>query len=412
MELFDILAIVISLTAFFAYVNHRFIGLPVTIGVMVIALCVSLFLQIVDLFGFHLGDEAERWLSTIDFNTTLLHGMLSYLLFAGSLHVKLDDLQDQKWIIGLLATVGTLLSTFLVGTITWWVLAFLGISVPYIMCLVFGSLISPTDPIAVLSILKNAKAPKSLEVKITGESLFNDGVGVVIFLVLAEIAAGTQEPIPSHIVGLFVQEAVGGGAFGLVLGIIGYRLLKSIDQYQVEVLITLGIVTGGYALASTLHLSGPIAIVVAGLIIGNQGREFAMSTQTRKHLDGFWELIDEILNAVLFVLIGLEVLVLTFTQEYLFASLLLIPLILLCRLFAIGVPMTVMRQIREFTPNAIWLMTWGGLRGGISVALALSLPASTERDMILAITYAVVVFSIIVQGLTMEKLVKWLAPHR
>lgn len=412
MELFNILAIVISLTAFFAYVNHRFIGLPVTIGVMVIALCVSLFLQIVDLFGFHLGDEAERWLSTIDFNTTLLHGMLSYLLFAGSLHVKLDDLQDQKWIIGLLATVGTLLSTFLVGTITWWVLAFLGISVPYIMCLVFGSLISPTDPIAVLSILKNAKAPKSLEVKITGESLFNDGVGVVIFLVLAEIAAGTQEPIPSHIVGLFVQEAIGGGVFGLVLGIIGYRLLKSIDQYQVEVLITLGIVTGGYALASTLHLSGPIAIVVAGLIIGNQGREFAMSAQTRKHLDGFWELIDEILNAVLFVLIGLEVLVLTFTQKYLFASLLLIPLILLCRLFAIGVPMTVMRQIREFTPNAIWLMTWGGLRGGISVALALSLPASTERDMILAITYAVVVFSIIVQGLTMEKLVKWLVPHR
>jgi len=412
MELFDILAIVISLTAGFAYVNHRFIGLPVTIGVMVIALCLSLLLQIIDLFGFHLGDEAERLLSTIDFNATLLHGMLSYLLFAGSLHIKLDDLQDQKWIIGLLATVGTVLSTFLVGTITWWVLAFLGISVPYIMCLVFGSLISPTDPIAVLGILKNAKAPKSLEVKITGESLFNDGVGVVIFLVLAEIAAGTHEPTPSHIAGLFLQEAIGGVVFGLVLGIIGYGLLKSIDQYQVEVLITLGIVTGGYALANTLHLSGPIAIVVAGLIIGNQGRAFAMSAQTRKHLDGFWELIDEILNAVLFALIGLEVLVLTFTQKYLFASLLLIPLILLCRLFAIGVPLTLMRQVREFTPNAIWLMTWGGLRGGISVALALSLPASTERDLILAITYAVVVFSIVVQGLTMEKLVKWLVPSK
>ena len=412
MELFDILAIVISLTAGFAYVNHRFIGLPVTIGVMVIALCLSLLLQIIDLFGFHLGKEAERWLSTIDFNATLLHGMLSYLLFAGSLHVKLDDLQDQKWIIGLLATVGTLLSTFLVGTITWWLLALLGISLPYIMCLVFGSLISPTDPIAVLGILKNAKAPKSLEVKITGESLFNDGVGVVIFLVLAEIAAGIHEPTPIHIVGMFVQEALGGAVFGLVLGMIGYGLLKSIDQYQVEVLITLGIVTGGYALASALHLSGPIAIVVAGLIIGNQGRAFAMSAQTRKHLDGFWELLDEILNAVLFVLIGLEVLVLTFTQKYLFASLLLIPLILLCRLFAIGVPLTLMRQVREFTPNAIWLMTWGGLRGGISVALALSLPASTERDMILTITYAVVVFSIVVQGLTMEKLVKRLVPSR
>jgi len=338
--------------------------------------------------------------------------MLSYLLFAGSLHVKLDDLQDQKWIIGLLATVGTLLSTFLVGTITWWLLALLGISLPYIMCLVFGSLISPTDPIAVLGILKNAKAPKSLEVKITGESLFNDGVGVVIFLVLAEIAAGIHEPTPIHIAGMFVQEALGGAVFGLVLGMIGYELLKSIDQYQVEVLITLGLVTGGYALASTLHLSGPIAIVVAGLIIGNQGRKFAMSEQTRKHLDGFWELMDEILNAVLFVLIGLEVLILTFTQEYVFASLLLIPLILLCRLFAIGVPITVMRKVREFTPNAIWLMTWGGLRGGISVALALSLPASTERDMILAITYAIVVFSIVVQGLTMEKLVKWLVPPR
>ena len=412
MELFDILAIVLSLTAGFAYINHRFIGLPVTIGVMVIALCVSLLLQIVDLFGFHLGNEAERWLSTIDFNATLLHGMLSYLLFAGSLHVKLDDLQDQKWIIGLLATVGTLLSTFLVGTITWWLLALLGISLPYIMCLVFGSLISPTDPIAVLGILKNAKAPKSLEVKITGESLFNDGVGVVIFLVLAEIAAGIHEPTPIHIAGMFVQEALGGAVFGLVLGMIGYELLKSIDQYQVEVLITLGLVTGGYALASTLHLSGPIAIVVAGLIIGNQGRKFAMSEQTRKHLDGFWELMDEILNAVLFVLIGLEVLILTFTQEYVFASLLLIPLILLCRLFAIGVPITVMRKVREFTPNAIWLMTWGGLRGGISVALALSLPASKERDMILAITYAIVVFSIVVQGLTMEKLVKWLVPPR
>ena len=412
MELFNILAIVLSLTAGFAYVNHRFIGLPVTIGVMVIALCVSLLLQIVDLFGFHLGNEAERWLSTIDFNATLLHGMLSYLLFAGSLHVKLDDLQDQKWIIGLLATVGTLLSTFLVGTITWWLLALLGISLPYIMCLVFGSLISPTDPIAVLGILKNAKAPKSLEVKITGESLFNDGVGVVIFLVLAEIAAGIHEPTPIHIVGMFVQEALGGAVFGLVLGMIGYGLLKSVDQYQVEVLITLGLVTGGYALASTLHLSGPIAIVVAGLIIGNQGRKFAMSEQTRKHLDGFWELIDEILNAVLFVLIGLEVLILTFTQEYVFASLLLIPLILLCRLFAIGLPITVMRKVREFTPNAIWLMTWGGLRGGISVALALSLPASTERDMILAITYAIVVFSIVVQGLTMEKLVKWLVPPK
>lgn len=410
MELFDILAIVISLTAGFSYLNHRFIGLPVTIGVMVIALLASLLLQIIDLLGFHIGDHAARWLSTIDFNTTLLHGMLSYLLFAGALHVNLDDLHDQKWTIGILATVGTVVSTFLVGTITWWVLGLLGVDLPFIMCLVFGALISPTDPIAVLGILKNAKAPKSLEVKITGESLFNDGVGVVIFLVLAEIATGTHEPTAGHIAGLFAQEAIGGAIFGLALGALGYGLLKSIDQYQVEVIITLALVTGGYALANALHLSGPIAIVVAGLVIGNQGRKFAMSEKTREHLDVFWELLDEILNAVLFVLIGLEVLVLTFTQEYLLASLALIPLILLCRLVAIGLPMTMLRWVRTFSPGAVWLMTWGGLRGGISVALALSLPTSPERDVILAITYAVVVFSIVVQGLTMEKLVKRLAP--
>ncbi len=410
MELFDILAILLSLTAGFAYLNHRFIGLPVTIGVMVIALLASLLLQMIDLLGFHLGEYAAHWLGTIDFNKTLLHGMLSYLLFAGALHVNLGDLQDQKWAIGLLATVGTVISTFLVGTITWWVLSLLDVPLSFIMCLVFGALISPTDPIAVLGILKNAGAPKRLEVKITGESLFNDGVGVVIFLLIVEVATETHEPTMGHIVGLFAQEAIGGGIFGLALGALAYWLLKSIDQYQVEVIITLALVTGGYALANALHLSGPIAIVVAGLLIGNQGRQFAMSEQTREHLDGFWELLDEILNSVLFVLIGLEVLVLTFTQEYLFASLALIPLILLCRFVAIGVPMTVLRLVRTFTPGAIWIMTWGGLRGGISVALALSLPASPERDLILAITYVVVVFSIVVQGLTMDKLVKRLVP--
>lgn len=411
MDLFDILAIVISLTAGFSYLNYRFIGLPVTIGVMIIALAASLLLHVIDLLGFHLEEHAAGWLQSIDFNKTLLHGMLSFLLFAGALHVNLGDLFNQKWVIGSLATVGIMISTVLVGTFTYGVLTLIGIPLDWLTCLVFGALISPTDPIAVLSILKHANTPKSLEVKITGESLFNDGVGVVVFLVLVELAAGTHEPTVTHIVGLFAQEAVGGIVFGLGLGYLTYGLVKSIDSYQVEVMITLAAVTGGYALASALHLSGPLAVVVAGLLVGNHGRVLGMSDTTREHLDTFWELVDEILNAILFVLIGLEVLVLTFTQEYFLASMLLIPLILLSRVVAIGLPIALLSRVRSFTPGATWLMTWGGLRGGISVALALSLPPGPERDVIVAMTYIVVVFSIVVQGLTIEKLVKYLIPR-
>ncbi len=411
MDFFDILAIVLSLAAGFSYLNYRFIGLPVTIGVMVIALVASLLLHGIDLLGFHLEDQARVWLQAIDFNKTLLHGMLSFLLFAGALHVNLNDLFNQKWAIGSLATFGILLSTLLVGTFTWWVLALIGLPLSWLTCLVFGALISPTDPIAVLGILKHAKAPKSLEVKITGESLFNDGVGIVVFLVLTELAAGTHAPTMGHVLGVFAQEAVGGVLLGVGLGALAYWLLRSIDHYQIEVMITLAIVTGGYALASAWHLSGPIAVVVAGLMVGNHGRVLAMSDTTREHLDMFWELIDEILNAILFVLIGLEVLVLTFTHQYLLAGVLVIPLILLSRLLAIGVPITLLRLVRSFTPGVVWLMTWGGLRGGISVALALSLEAGAERDVIVAMTYIVVVFSIVVQGLTMETLVKRLVPR-
>ena len=410
MALFDILAVVITLTAGFCYINHRFIGLPVTIGVMLIALLVSLLLQVVDLFGLHLHDVAGSWLQGIDFNRTLLHGMLSFLLFAGALHVNLDDLLDQKWAIGAFATLGTILSTLLVGTFTWGVLKFVGVPLPFIACLVFGALISPTDPIAVLGILKNAGAPKSLEVKITGESLFNDGVGVVIFLLLVELTTGTHEPDFGHAVHLFIQEALGGAVFGLAIGYVAFRLLKSIDQYQVEVIITLALVTGGYALANALHLSGPIAIVVAGLLIGNHGRALAMSDQTREHLDLFWELLDEILNATLFVLMGLELLVLSFDPAWIVASLLLIPLILVARLLSVGLPFSLLRRTRTYAPGTVWLLTWGGLRGGISVALALSLPPGPERDVILTITYMVVVFSILVQGLTMGRLVRRFIP--
>jgi len=411
MDVFEIFAIIISLTAGFSYLNYRILGLPVTIGVMVIALVTSLLLHMIDFLGFHLEEQAAAWLQSIDFNETLLHGMLSFLLFAGALHVNLHDLFNQKWAIGSLATLGILLSTFLVGTFTWWVLALVGIPLPYLACLVFGALISPTDPIAVLGILKHANAPKSLEVKITGESLFNDGVGIVVFIILAELAAGTHTLTMSHVLGLFAQEAVGGVLLGLGLGALACSLLRSIDQYQIEVMITLAIVTGGYAMASAWHLSGPIAVVVAGLMVGNQGRAHAMSDTTREHLDTFWELIDEILNAILFVLIGLEVLVLTFPYQQLLAGVFVIPLILLSRLLAIGAPMSLLRLVRSFTPGAVWLMTWGGLRGGISVALALSLPPGLERDVIVTMTYVVVVFSIVVQGLTMETLVKRLVPR-
>ncbi len=332
--------------------------------------------------------------------------MLSFLLFAGALHVDINDLAKQKWVITLLATGGVVLSTFLVGFLTWHVLDLLGYPTPMIYCLLFGALISPTDPIAVLGILKSAGVPKTLEVKITGESLFNDGVGVVVFLVLLKIAAGGGGITVEEVAWLFFEEAFGGVAFGLIIGSIAYWMLKSVDSYQVEILLTLALVAGGYALATHLHLSGPIAIVVAGLLIGNHGRLFAMSDTTRENLDTFWELVDEVLNSVLFVLIGLEVLILPFTASYLIAGALVVPTVLAARFVSVGVPVTLMRRFREFSPDVIKIMTWGGLRGGISVALALSLPAVPAREVLLAITYQVVVFSILVQGLTIGRLVR------
>ena len=406
MKLFNILAILITLSAGFSYLNHRFIRLPNTIGLMIMALLVSLGLALLGPFSFGLKAEAQRLLANIDFDETLLHGMLSFLLFAGALHVNLSDLAKQKWIIGLLATVGVLGSTFSMGFISRWVLGLLGIEMPLIDCLLFGALISPTDPIAVLGILKKVGVPESLETKITGESLFNDGVAVVIFLIFLEIATGTREVTTASVVGLFAKEALGGVVFGLIIGWIAYRMLKSIDNYQVEVLITLALVTGGFALADELHISGPIAIVVAGLLIGNHGRLLAMSDLVRDHLDNFWELVDEVLNAVLFVLIGLEVLALTFSREYFIAGVLFIPLLLVVRFLSVGGPVLIMRRFRTFSPKVVTILTWGGLRGGISVALALSLPPGKHRELILAMTYIIVVFSIVVQGLTIGKLVQ------
>ena len=410
MKLFDILAILITLSALFSYLNYRYIRLPNTIGLMLIALLVSLALIALGSFGIDLKNDARQLLDSIDFNETLLHGMLSFLLFAGALHVNLSDLYRQKSIISLLATVGVIGSTFLMGFLSQWVFCLLGIDLPLIHCLLFGALISPTDPIAVLGILKKAGVPHSLETKISGESLFNDGVAVVVFLVLLEISSGSSAVTAGSIAVLFLKEAVGGVVFGLALGAVAYGMLKSVDNYQVEILLTLALVTGGFSLADAIHLSGPIAIVVAGLLIGNHGRMLAMSERTRVHLDTFWELVDEILNAVLFVLIGLEVLVLTLSRQYLFASLLLIPLLLFSRFISVGLPVLLLRPIRKFSPHVVKILTWGGLRGGISVALALSLPANASREVILFVTYAIVVFSILVQGLSIGKLVKALIP--
>lgn len=412
MSLFEIIAILITLSALFSYANFKLFQLPPTIGVMTIALVLSLSLNISGLIWPEIISGARIFLAQINFNETLLHEMLAFLLFAGALHINISQLAEQKIVVTVLALIGTLVSTILVGLITYWLLHAFNMQISFIYCLLFGALISPTDPIAVMSILKVLGTPKNLEMKIAGESLFNDGVGVVLFLSILEMASGRQEINITHMLMLFVTEAIGGVLFGLVIGYITYQMLKSIDNYQVEILISLALVMGGYTLGERIHISAPIAMVVAGLLIGNHGRKFAMSSKTREHLDTFWELVDEILNAVLFVLIGLEVLVLTINKQYLLIGVLAIPVVLLARWFSVAVPLTLMRNQLNFAPHSIKILTWGGLRGGISVALALSLYdtiGKTDKfafEAILMMTYMVVIFSILVQGLTIGPWVK------
>lgn len=393
-------AILVTLSAIFAWLNHRFIRMPATIGLMLIALLFSLSIVGLSALGF---SEIEKRVTSIiagvDFDTALLHGMLSFLLFAGALHVNLAELNKQKWVVAVLATLGVIISTFVVGALIWGALGVIGVSVPLIYCLIFGALISPTDPIAVLGILKKVGAPKSLEIKIAGESLFNDGVGVAMFIVLLQIARhGDMDG--AAIATLFATEAIGGILFGLLVGGITTWTLRRSNDYQVEVLITLSLVMGGYALATALHVSGPVAVVVAGLMVGYHGRAEAGSHTEHKYLDTFWELMDEILNAILFVLIGLELLVLSFHGEHLLAALLAIPIVLLARFISVGFPIILMHTTRTFARGTVSMLTWGGLRGGVSVALALSLPNTPYRELILTMTYVVVVFSILVQGLT------------
>jgi CPA1 family monovalent cation:H+ antiporter len=405
MPIFQVIAILFTVTAIFSYLNYRFFKLPTTIGVMLISLLVSVGLIIVGVFMSDTEAFTDRFLKQIDFDYALMHGMLSFLLFAGALHVNINDLAKQKGIISILATAGVAFSTFLVGTVLYYLLGFLGLGIGYIYCLLFGALISPTDPIAVMGMLKTLNVPKSLETRIAGESLFNDGVGVVVFIVLAGMATSNQGFSLNRMAFLFFEEAVGGAVFGLVIGWIAYLLIKSVDNYEVEVLLTLALVMGGYTLAMELHLSGPISIVVAGLFIGNRGRRLAMSDQTRDNLDTFWELVDGILNALLFVLIGIEVLTLSFSLDFFNAGLCAVLIVLLARWLSVFIPIKILSRWSNYERGTCIIMTWGGLRGGIPVALALSLPPSREREILLAITYIVVVFSILVQGITIRKVI-------
>lgn len=409
MDLFDISALLITLAALFSYINFRFIKLPTTIGLMIFSFLMALSFMATDFFFPGAGVAMKSMVNQIDFNETLMHGMLGFLLFAGALHVNINDLEKRKLEVIIYASVGVLLSTVIIATLVYFLCLWLNITMDFMHCLIFGALISPTDPIAVLGLLKKAKAPKSQEIQLTGESLFNDGFGVVVFITLLNIAyphSGHGEATFMEIAKLFLVEAVGGLIFGFVIGWIAYKLLKSIEDYNVEIMITLSLVMGGYALASALHTSGPLAMVVAGLLIGNHGRKYAMGDEVRKHIDTFWMLLDNILNALLFVLIGLEVMVITMKGEFLLAGLIIIPVCLLARFVSVGTAVSIMKIWKKFSNNLVRILTWAGLRGGISVALALSLPDSPERDFIITVTYAVVLFSIIVQGLTVKYLIK------
>lgn len=408
MDYFLIITVLVFLAAAFGYVNVRFLKLPNTIGLMLITILFTFAVFILSYIDDSLLNAEKYIITQIDFKKVLLDIMLSFLLFAGALHTNFEELKVQRWPVLVFSTVGVLTSTFLVGIAMFFILQVLSFNVQFIYCLLFGALISPTDPIAVLGILKKAGVPKKLEAKIVGESLFNDGVGVVVFLTIFEIAelgeGGTINPL--DVAMLFSQEVLGGIALGLLLGYITYRLLKSINDYDIEVIITLATVMVGTAIAQKFHLSAPLAMVTAGLFVGNDIiRQRSMSETTETYVDKFWELIDILLNTILFVLIGMEILVLTFEQNYIVAGLIAIPVILLCRYISLLLPIQFFQKKLEFVPKTNLIMTWGGLRGGISIALALGLTQTMERDLFVVITYVVVVFSILVQGLTVGKLV-------
>jgi len=411
MNLHEIIALVLTVTAAASYINYRFMGLPQSIGVTLITIVLAVTIIILGQFGLEVGDWAKNLLVQINLSEALLNGMLSFLLFAGALHINIVELAKFRWIVGALATIGVILSTIFVGVLTFYAAKFVGIELPLVYALIFGALISPTDPIAVLAVLKVIAAPKNIEMKIAGESLFNDGVAIVLFVVLLEIALGQREPVTSGQIMLdFTRQAGGGIVLGIILGWVVAKLMSKAAKFEVACLLTLALVTGGFVFADNIvDVSGPISMVVAGLIIGNMMRGGHMPENSIYRLDSFWELVDEILNTVLFVLIGLEIIQLIFTIDGVELAILSIPIALISRYVSVAIPVMFNDKFESFNHKVIAIMTWGGLRGGISIALALQLPGGPQRDLVLTLTYAVVIFSIVVQGLTIKPLMKrWL----
>ena len=403
----EILAVTLILASVFAYVNVRWIKWPPTIGVMVLALLSSVVLAVTGKFVPSFLEKAVQFVAAIDFEKVLMNFMLSFLLFAGAIEINLRKLRKERLPILALSTAGIIISTFVVGTLSWYLFKLFHIDIDYIYCLLFGALISPTDPIAVLAILKEVKIPSSLQVKISGESLFNDGIAVVLFISIEEVAKnGVQSFHALDVVKLFVQEAAGGVAFGAILGYTGYLALSAIDNYKVEILITLAIVMGGYSIANHLHISGPLAMVVAGIITGNKVKDEVMSDVTQDYLTKFWELIDEILNAILFLFIGMEMLIIKVSSVIFVIGIIMILIVLLARWVSVLIPIHFLRYKITLEKNIVLILTWGGLRGGLSVALALSLTSAMHKNEFVLITYIIVVFSIIVQGLTIGKLAR------
>ena len=407
MQIYNLITVIIVLTAIFGYINFRFIKLPGTIGIMLMSLVVSLLVIASGYLYPNLFIQIIGIIKTIDFNTALMKVMLAFLLFAGAIHVDIKKLRKESASIISFSTFGVIVSTFIIAALLFVVTKWFGMPIGFIYCLLFGALISPTDPIAVLGILKKANIPPTLEMKISGESLFNDGVAVVVFITIYEIIKVGFENVSALEIGwLFLKEAGGGLLFGLLLGYIGFWALRSIDNYVIEVLITLAVVMGGYALADYMHISGPLAMVVAGIVTGNKSLELGTSDVTRDYINKFWEMIDEVLNAILFLLIGFEMLIVQFNQTLFWLGCVTIVIVLLARFISVALPISVLRFSKTFEANAIPILTWGGLRGGISVALALSLPKSSISEVLVSITYIVVLFSIVVQGLTIGKFAK------